>query len=115
VKTSGDVVHDGFLGQPAVGNRVELSDRSNWILSGLVGLLIGANGLVLTVQWTARLTGLALGVAMAVAGGLILANAVRAIRDPATVEQDWTRRKTVTNAVALVILVGVLVAAVGPV
>lgn len=90
---------------------MELSDRSNWLLSGLVGALVLANGIVIAVHWGARLTGLFAGGAIAVGGALVLTTAVRAVRDPTAIDQEWTGRKTALNAVAVVVLSFGLVAA----
>lgn len=91
-----------------------LSDRQNWILSGLVGVLLVANGL-------ARLPGSSGTIDLVLAGALVLggllaaSNAVSAVRNPAAVEDvDWTRNKTLLNAGAVVLLALALVAVLYP-
>lgn len=83
---------------------MQLSARRNWILSGVVGLLLVANGLV-RVPGAETLTLVIAGAL--VAGGLLAgANAVRALRDPSSAEGvEWTTRKTTINLVALAFLV----------
>lgn len=89
---------------------MELSDRSNWILSGLVGGLLTANGVVWLLRYRDVILGLVVGGAMAVIGLLAAVNAVRAVRDPNSYDQEWTSRQTATNMVAIVVLVAALVA-----
>ena len=89
-----------------------LSDRRNWLLSWLVGLLLLANGV-------ARLPGSSGTVELVIAGALVVGgllasyNAVTAMRNPASVEDvEWTRGKTLLNAGAAVLLALALVAVV---
>jgi hypothetical protein len=91
-----------------------LSDRQNWLLSGVVGVLLVANGL-------ARLPGASgfvdyvLAGALAVGGLLAAGNAVSAVRDPAAVEDvEWTRGKALLNAGAVVLLTLALIAVLYP-
>jgi hypothetical protein len=91
-----------------------LSDRQNWILSGLVGVLLVANGL-------ARLPGASgfvdyvLAGALALGGLLAAGNAVSAVRDPTAVEDvEWSRNKTLLNVGAVVLLALALVAVLYP-
>jgi hypothetical protein len=89
-----------------------LSDRRNWLLSWLVGLLLLANGV-------ARLPGSSSTLELVVAGALVVGgllasyNAVTAMRNPASVEDvEWTRGKTLLNAGAAVLLTLALAAVV---
>lgn len=91
---------------------MDLSDRTNWLLSGLVGVLLTANGVLWLFQYRDVVIGLLLGGAMAVIGLFAAANAVRAIRDPDAYEQEWTRRQTATNVLAVALLGGALIATV---
>jgi len=89
-----------------------LSDRSNWLLSGAVGFLLFANGIVRVVGWSSVLD-LLVAVALMTGGGLIAGNAVTWLRNPEEVDDVvWTTRKTVVNAAATVLLALLLVAAV---
>jgi hypothetical protein len=91
-----------------------LSDRRNWLLSWLVGMLLFANGV-------ARLPGSSGTVELVVAGALVVGgllasyNAVSALRNPAAVEDvEWTRGKTLLNAGAAVLLALALVVVLAP-
>lgn len=91
---------------------MELSDGNNWLLSGLVGLLLLANG---AVRIPGESTALDLAVAgFLVVGGLLAAsNAVVGIRDPDRFDDDyWTLRKTLLNVAAVGALVFALLTAV---
>ncbi|MFB6087691.1 MAG: hypothetical protein ABEJ85_04150 [Haloarculaceae archaeon] len=83
---------------------MELTDRQNWILSTVVGVLLAANA----VAWVPRADGLwdwATVIALTVGGLMAMANGVRALRDPAQAEaMEWTRRKTHINLLAVVVL-----------
>lgn len=83
---------------------MDLSDRDNWRLSGAVGVLLAANGLVRLPGPTDAL-GLLLAGLLVTGGGLAAWNAVVALRDPeAGGGVEWTRGKTVVNLVAVVVL-----------
>lgn len=83
---------------------MKLSDRNNWILSGAVGVLLVANGLVRIPGWSSNLELVVAG-ALITGGLLATSNGITAIRDPdARTETDWTPRKTAINAVAVVLL-----------
>ena len=89
---------------------MELSDGSYWLLSGLVGLLLVANGVVRIPGGSTPLD-LALAGFLIVGGLLAGSNAVVGVRDPDAFGEDyWTLRKTVLNAVAVLVLAFALVA-----
>lgn len=89
-----------------------LSDRQNWTLSGLVGVLLVANGIARLPGWSSPFD-LLLSGALITGGGLAAFNAYRGIRRPETMsERPWTTRKTLINVVALVLLSLILAAAV---
>lgn len=91
---------------------MDVSDRSNWLLSGLVGTLLVANGIARLPGSTGTL-GLVVAGALVVGGLLAASNAVSAVRNPTAVEDiDWTRNKTLLNAGAAVLLALSLVAVV---
>lgn len=87
---------------------MNLSDRTNWVLSGLVGLLLVANGLVRIPGWSSTLELVVAGALLT--GGLLAgSNAITAIRDPGAVaDSDWTTRKTAINLAAIVLLTLIL-------
>ena len=86
-----------------------LSDRRNWLLSWLVGVLLFANGLA-RVPGASNTVGLVVAGALVVGGLLASYNAVSALRNPTTVEEvEWTRNKTLLNAGAAVLLALALV------
>ena len=86
------------------GVDMDVSDRHNWLLSGLVGLLLVANGLARLPRWSAALD-LVLAGALVTGGGLASVNAYVGLRDPDSVADDyWTTRKTLVNAVAVLVL-----------
>jgi len=89
---------------------MELTDRQNRLLSGLVGVLVAANGLVWVVFWDG-LVGRATGGVLALGGGFMTLNAIRAIRGaPGVTPMDWTTRKTLFNVLVILLLfVGLLV------
>ena len=91
-----------------------LSNRNNWILSGLVGVLLVANGLA-RLPGSSSLVGLIVAVALVIGGLLATTNAVSAVRNPRAVEDiEWSRNKTLLNAGAVVLLALALVAALAP-
>jgi hypothetical protein len=86
-----------------------LSDRRNWLLSWLVGVLLFANG-VARLPGSSGTLGLVVAGALVVGGLLASYNAVTALRDPTSVEDvEWTRGKTLLNAGAAVLLALALV------
>jgi len=91
-----------------------LSNRNNWILSGLVGALLVANGLA-RLPGSSSLVDLVVAGALVTGGLLATTNAVSAVRDPQAVEDiEWSRNKTLLNAGAVVLLALALVAALAP-
>jgi|GEM_PF-2439531 len=91
-----------------------LSDRQNWLLSGLVGVLLVANGLA-RLPGAAGFVDFVLAGALVVGGLLAAGNAVSAVRDPAAVEDvEWSRNKTLLNVGAVVLLALALVAVLYP-
>lgn len=88
---------------------MDVSDRTNWILSGLVGALLVGNGLVRIPSWSSPLELVLIG-ALVTGGLLATVNAVEAVQDPSEENsRDWTQRKTTLNALAVVLLTGTLV------
>lgn len=89
-----------------------LSDRRNWLLSWLVGVLLFANGLA-RLPGSSSTVNLVLAGALVVGGLLASYNAVSAMRNPAAVEDvEWSRNKTLLNAGAALLLALALVAVV---
>ncbi|MEF8853243.1 MAG: hypothetical protein V5A44_04235 [Haloarculaceae archaeon] len=88
-----------------------LSDRNNWLLSWLVGVLLVANG-VARVPASSGTVELVVAGALVVGGLLASSNAITAVRNPASVDDvEWTRNKTLLNAGATVLLALALVVA----
>ena len=88
---------------------MDVTDRQNWILSGVVRSLLVANG-VARFPTRSSLLELVLVGALVTGGLLATLNAVTAVTDPSSdVERDWTTRKTAINAVAVVLLTATLV------
>jgi hypothetical protein len=87
---------------------MNVTDRQNWLLSGGVAVGLVANGVVLVLGSSGTVDLVLAG--LLITGGLLaLGNAVVGYRDPDAVEADyWTTRKTVVNAVAFVVLFGLL-------
>jgi multisubunit Na+/H+ antiporter MnhC subunit len=89
-----------------------LTDRGNWLLSALVGVLIAANGLVWLLLGDDLLR-MAIGLFIAVAGAFAALNAVRAIRGPGVEPMEWTTWKTLLNVAVLIVLALILVSGLG--
>ena len=83
---------------------MQVSDRTNWLLSGLVGVLLVANGAMWALRSADSVFGYLLAGVLVVGGGAATANAARALQGSETVDQEWTTRRTAVNAVAAVLL-----------
>lgn len=88
---------------------MELTDRQNWALSGVVGVLFVVNSVLWLILEDGLLWQVA-GVVLAIGGLLATFSAIQAIRDVEGVEpMEWTTRKTIMNVFFTIVLAGAVV------